>query len=94
MLRVQGRASLTTSPDVLKAFSDTSRPPKLVIDFAVESAYLHCAKAMMRSKLWSPDSRVERSVLPTMGEMIKEQAQLSEPAESQAEMLRRYADSL
>ena len=37
---------------------------------------------------------MERSVLPTMGEMIKEQAQLSEPAESQAEMLRRYADSL
>ncbi len=49
---------------------------------------------MMRSKLWSPDSKVERSVLPTMGEMIKEQAQLSEPAESQAEMLHRYADSL
>ena len=66
----------------------------MVIDITVESAYLHCAKAMMRSKLWSPHSKVERSVLPTMGEMIKEQAQLSEPAESQAEMLRRYADSL
>ena len=78
----------------MDTFSDTARPPKLVIDITVESAYLHCAKAMMRSKLWSPHSKVERSVLPTMGEMIKEQAQLSEPAESQAEMLRRYADSL
>lgn len=94
MLRVQGHATLTTATEVLNTFSDTARPPKLVIDVAVESAYLHCAKAMMRSKLWSPHSKVERSVLPTMGEMIKEQAQLSEPAESQAEMLRRYADSL
>ncbi len=94
MLRVQGQASLCTDAHILGAFSSEVRPPKLVIEIAVESAYLHCAKAMMRSKLWHPDSQVARTVLPTMGEMIKEQAQLSEPAESQEEMLRRYASSL
>ena len=94
MLRVQGRASLCTAPEILHAFSSEPRPPKLVIEVEVQSAYLHCAKAMMRSRLWHPQSRVDRNVLPTMGEMIKEQAQLSEPAESQEEMLRRYADSL
>ena len=44
----------------------------------------------MRSKLWSPEARVERSVLPSMGQMIKEQTKAEEPAESQTVMEARY----
>ena len=51
---------------------------------------MHCAKALMRSNLWSPEAQVDRSVLPTMGQIIKDHAQLDTPVETQEEMLKRY----
>ena len=93
-LRVNGRARLTDAPEMIRHFSNETRQPKLVIVVDVEEAYLHCAKALMRAKLWNAESRVDRAVLPTMGEMIKEQAGLAEPAESPAQMLARYANDL
>ena len=94
MLRIHGTASLRTDADLLARFAHVSKPPKLVIEVKVRGAYLHCAKAMMRSRLWSPDSRVERSALPSMGQMIKDHAQLEGPVETQEEMLKRYAQDL
>ena len=39
----------------------------------------------MRSKLWSPETRVERAVLPSISQVIHDQTRLGEP-ESQAEV--------
>jgi PPOX class probable FMN-dependent enzyme len=94
MLRIHGTASLRTDADLLARFAHLSKPPKLVIEVRVRGAYMHCAKAMMRSRLWAPESRVERSALPTMGQIIKDHAQLEGPAETQEELLKRYAQDL
>ena len=40
---------------------------------AVDEAYLHCAKAIRRSKLWDEDSKHDRKELPSLGKMILEQ---------------------
>jgi hypothetical protein len=94
-LRVNGRARLDDAPGVTALFADQKRQPKLVIEMQVEAAYLHCAKALMRSRLWSPDSTRPRSVLPSMGRMIADQTGLaSAAAESQETMLARYAADL
>lgn len=93
-LRVNGRASLTDEPAMLAPFAGRSRPPKLAIRVEVAQAYLHCAKALMRSSLWDPASRVERASLPTMGQMIHDQIGDPSPPETQADMLRRYAADL
>lgn len=93
-LRVNGRASLDDDPALLARFAGRARPPALVIRIEVAQAYLHCAKALMRSALWDPASRIERSRLPTMGAMIHDQIGDPTPPESQADMLRRYAADL
>lgn len=93
-LRVNGSAVLSTDADLLVAFAGSARPPKLVIRVEVREAYLHCAKALMRSKLWSPERHQERSVLPTMGQMLAEQIGDEAPAETQAQMLARYTAEL
>jgi PPOX class probable FMN-dependent enzyme len=93
-LRVNGSARLSTDAGLLGLFSEEKRQPKLVIAVTVAEAYLHCAKALMRSKLWDPTSLVERTVLPTMGEMLKSQIGLDGPAESQETMRARYAADL
>ncbi|MFP6745997.1 MAG: pyridoxamine 5'-phosphate oxidase family protein, partial [Alphaproteobacteria bacterium] len=49
---------------------------------AVEEVMFQCSKALVRSRLWDDDYRVDRkTVLPTLGKMIKDQIGLSQPAE-------------
>lgn len=93
-LRVNGRASVEDRAQVLERFATERRTPKVAIEVRVEQAYLHCAKALMRSRLWSDANRVDRSVLPTMGQMIHDQMGSTEPGESQSDMLARYAADL
>lgn len=93
-LRVNGRATLSTLDTDLALCTDAKRRPKLVIRVTVEAVYLHCAKALMRSALWNPSRHVDRSVMPSMGEMLKQQIGGDIPAETQAQMLERYAQDL
>ena len=93
-LRVNGTASLSVAPADLDLCTTEVRAPKLVIKVVVSQAYLHCAKAFMRSKLWDSQSHIERSLLPSMGEMINEQAKMTTPSETQEEMLIRYRAEL
>jgi uncharacterized protein len=93
-LRVNGSAVLSTDPADIARCSDDKRAPKLVIRVHVQEVYLHCAKAFMRSKLWSASSHVPRSAMPTAGEMLAEQTGIQTPPETQEEMQRRYAPDL
>lgn len=92
-LRVNGAARLCDDAQRLAPFADDRRV-RLVIEVAIEEVYLHCAKALMRSKLWSDAARVERSVLPSMGQMYNDQTGSDAPAESQEQMLARYTQDL
>lgn len=93
-LRVNGTASLSAEVTDLALCTTEVRTPKLVIKVNVAQAYLHCAKAFMRSKLWDMQSHIERSLMPSMGEMINEQAKMLTPAETQEDMLARYRAEL
>ena len=90
-LRVNGRARLTDDALLLATFANEKRTPKLVIEIAVTDAYLHCAKAFMRSKLWHAESRIDRAALPTMGEMLSDQTGMPGAPETLPEMQARYA---
>lgn len=93
-LRVNGRAVLREEPEITALFAAERQRPKLVIEVTVQEVYLHCAKAFMRSRLWQADAQVERSVLPSLNQMIHEQIGLSSPVEAQADMVRRYEQQL
>ena len=93
-LRVNGSAVLSRAEADLALCTDERRAPKLAIRVTVEAAYLHCAKAFMRSKLWDPSAHVDPSTLPTIGQMINDQAGMKVPAETREEMARRYAKDL
>jgi PPOX class probable FMN-dependent enzyme len=93
-LRVNGRAVLSRAPDDIARCSTDKRTPVLVIRVAVQEAYLHCAKALMRSALWSPQARVDRAVLPTAGQMLMDHTGIPTAPETQEEMLRRYQPDL
>lgn len=89
-LRVNGRARLRDEGAYTAHFAGPHFQPKLVIEVQVQEAYLHCAKALMRSKLWQADAQVARTALPTMNQMVHAQIGLPEPTETQAQMEQRY----
>ena len=93
-LRVNGGARVAVDPVVLERCTNGERKPKVVIEVTVEEAYLHCAKSLMRSRLWSDDTRVPRTALPTMGEMLADQLGTSGPVETREEMVARYSREL
>lgn len=72
-LRVNGRACVTREGAVLDACAVKDRRPRAAIGVTVTEAYMHCAKAFRRSALWRPDEWPERSTLPTMACIIKDQ---------------------
>lgn len=70
-LRVNGRASIVVDPDLCASFTMQGKPARSVLVVAVERVYFQCQKALHRSKLWDPDSRVERGALPTAGQILQ-----------------------
>ena len=80
-LRVNGSAELTTEPALLERWTVNAKHPRLAIRVTVREAYLHCAKALMRSRLWGRDYRVERTELPTYAQMLKDQGVTTQSVE-------------
>ncbi|MDH0372379.1 pyridoxamine 5'-phosphate oxidase family protein [Comamonas aquatica] len=93
-LRINGTARLRDEPAWTGHFAGAHFTPKLVIEVQVHEAYLHCAKALMRSRLWQAEAQVERSALPSMNQMIHAQIGLDTPPESQAAMEQRYQQQI
>ncbi len=67
--RVNGRAVVTTDPDVLSSHAIDAKAPATVIRVTVDRAYSHCGKAMIRSHLWDPDAWPSTDGLPTPGQI-------------------------
>lgn len=55
-MRVDGRASITTDPEILALWDDELRTPKVAVVVEVESVFIHCAKAFRRGLVWQPDA--------------------------------------
>lgn len=69
-LRVNGRGEISTDPALLASLEEKSHVPATALVVHVEEAFLHCAKALIRSELWNADAQVERSALPGAGRML------------------------
>jgi uncharacterized protein len=78
-LRVGGDATLSANPELLQTMIEFGKPPRAVLDVSVREVYFHCGKALMRSKLWSPDARVQRSKQPSISQVIHEQTGMGTP---------------
>ena len=69
-IRVNGRAQICTDPELCRSFTMEGKTPRCVIVVTVERCYFQCPKAIVRSKLWDPASKVERTSLPSSGTIL------------------------
>ena len=70
-MRINGRAVISTGPELRASFAMEGKVPQSVILVTVESIYPQCQKALVRSKLWDASRHLERSALPTVGQMMQ-----------------------
>ncbi|THD51049.1 MAG: hypothetical protein E8A46_16775 [Bradyrhizobium sp.] len=92
-LRVGGTGRLSADPKLLAAMEEFGKLPRAVLRIDVHEAYFHCGKALMRARLWSKETQVERAMFPSISQVIHDQTRLGEP-ESQAEVEARYQTQL
>ncbi len=90
-LRINGRAEIVVDAELNASFAINGKLPKCVLVVTVERIYTQCPKALVRSRLWAPESQIDRSELPSAGEMI---AALSKGAIDGAEYDRAYPQRL
>ena len=71
-MRIVGRAAISADPELCASFVLFGKTPRCVLVVTVERAYYQCTKAIIRSKLWDPATKVERASLPTPGSILAE----------------------
>jgi uncharacterized protein len=69
--RVNGRAVIVDDAELLARSEVEGKTPKIGILVTIEQAYTQCAKALIRSELWNPERHIDRSELPSAGELLK-----------------------
>jgi len=69
-IRVNGRAQICVDPQLCQSFEMQGKVPRCVIVVTVDRAYFQCPKAIVRSKLWDPATRIDRVSLPTSGTIL------------------------
>jgi PPOX class probable FMN-dependent enzyme len=83
-LRVQGTASIVRDPALRERMAVRGKAPELAIVVDVEEAFMHCAKCMIRSELWKPDSWPVPDSVPSLSAAIIDQKKLNITAEQMA----------
>ncbi len=93
-VRVNGRARVVTDEELLATVEAQGKVPKTGLLITVEEAFFHCAKALIRSRLWDPDTRIERKSFPTQGQVIADQIAGIEATAADTAIDQSYRDKL
>ena len=82
-LRINGKAKIVTDATILERFEHKGKLPKSVIIISIREVFFHCAKAIIRSKLWNAEFHVDRRVMPGLGKILMAQI---DPSKSEEEV--------
>ena len=94
-LRLNGRATLTTDPALLEPLAVNGRVPRSGLLVAVEEVFLQCTKALVRSRLWADETRVDRkAALPSFGQMLADHIGESDGEKVDREIRARVRETL
>ena len=90
-VRLAGTARLSVDPALLESMAVQGKVPICAIVISVRQAYLHCAKALLRSRLWTGDYAQPKGTFPSISRMVGDQIGLSEEEKAQREAATEHA---
>ena len=89
-LRVNGRATIVTDAELLERSAVEGKTPRLGLRIEIDEVFTHCSKAFLRSRLWDPDTFVDRDELPSPGEIHRRRDATFDAEAADAERAERY----
>jgi PPOX class probable FMN-dependent enzyme len=92
--RVNGRARISADPLLRRRFAVEGREPATVVVVAVEQAFPHCPKALVRSDLWRAAGAGRPEGAPTLGDFAAARNPGTDAAAYNAEYARRMPGEL
>lgn len=93
-LRINGRATITTDPEMLAAMALQGKTPQVGILVEIDEVFVHCARAMLRARLWKPETWPDDDTIPTLAQIWNEQKNLPPPDESSGKRQEEYRQRL
>jgi uncharacterized protein len=79
-LRINGTAVISMDPTIVGSWSVNDKHPKSALIVTIHETFLHCGKALIRSRLWHDDYKIQRAELPSLGQMLKDQIDVKDSA--------------
>lgn len=73
--RVNGRAAITADAELCRSFAVDDKAPRTVMLIHIDTTYFQCARAIVRSKLWSAEAQVPKDQVPTPGQVLERASQ-------------------
>lgn len=93
-VRLNGRATLSNDPDLCARLAMNGVPAHVVVIVAIDEVFTHCARSILRSRLWQPDTWPNTDAIPTLAAMMAEQKNLEAPDESTGKRNEEYRQVL
>lgn len=93
-VRVNGTATISRDPALCERLAIQGKPAELAIIVAIEEVFTHCARSILRSKIWEPTSWPDTDTIPTLAAMLAEQKHLDPPDESTGKRNEEYRQVL
>jgi hypothetical protein len=86
-LRVNGRGTVVVDAELFGRLSVGGKPPLVALVVEIEEVFFQCAKALLRSKLWKPESWPDPARQKPLAEILKEQVPSCEMSLEQLDRL-------
>ena len=87
-LRVSGEAQIVTDKKILELLAHKDRLPNLAMIVHVEEAFLHCAKCIIRSKLWANVDKSAERKAPTLAKSMVDHGKLDKSYEEMDDIIK------
>jgi PPOX class probable FMN-dependent enzyme len=92
-VRLNGTAHISVDPGLLASF-DLPKVPKSAIVFQLDTTYMHCAKAFMRSGMWDTDVWAEMADVPDGSAVLASQGVVEDEVATRAALAHDYEAEL
>lgn len=87
-LRISGTAQIITDSKIRELLVHKNSLPNLVMIVHVEEVFMHCAKCIIRSKLWNSSKESDLSKVPTLAKSMVDHGKLQKSYEEMNEIIK------
>lgn len=70
ILRLNGTATISTDSELLESFAVEGKSPQSAVIISIDSVFFHCARSIVRSGMWNPETFVKSTTVPSPGQIL------------------------